>query len=141
MDPQTRAGVLTEARTWIGTPYQHKSCVKGVGVDCGALLHAVYGQYRQLKPFPTSYAPDWTLHSDNEIYLDFIREYVIEVPTPVIGGIVLFKIGLCFGHGGIVSDGPGVIHAWGRTRFGFVQEKPWGFFRKFPERKYFDVVI
>lgn len=33
--------VVAEARTWIGTPYQHQARVKGVGVDCAGLLIGV----------------------------------------------------------------------------------------------------
>lgn len=33
--------VITEARTWIGTPYHHQQCVKGVGVDCAQLIAGV----------------------------------------------------------------------------------------------------
>lgn len=30
----TRAQVVAEARTWIGTPYQHQQRLRGVAVDC-----------------------------------------------------------------------------------------------------------
>ncbi len=30
----TRAEIIAEARTWLGTPYHHQGRVKGVGVDC-----------------------------------------------------------------------------------------------------------
>ncbi len=30
----SRADVLAEARTWLGTPWHHSACVKGEGVDC-----------------------------------------------------------------------------------------------------------
>ncbi len=31
---QTRNRVITEAREWMGTPYQHQAMLKGVGSDC-----------------------------------------------------------------------------------------------------------
>jgi len=37
----TRADVIAEARTWIGTPYKHQHRVKGHGVDCAGLLIGV----------------------------------------------------------------------------------------------------
>lgn len=37
----TRAAVVAEARTWIGTPYHHQARVKGVGVDCAGVLIGV----------------------------------------------------------------------------------------------------
>jgi cell wall-associated NlpC family hydrolase len=140
MDASTGASVLAEVRSWLNTPYEHKGRVKGVGVDCGGLLYEVYGKIlnSQLKPFPTDYAPDWTLHQGEELYLNFIDEYVKPSQTPVIGCPVLFKVGRCYGHAGIVTD-RGVIHAWGRTAHGSVQEKSWAFFRRWP-RRYFDMV-
>jgi hypothetical protein len=30
----TRAQIVTEARTWLGTPFHHQGRVRGVGVDC-----------------------------------------------------------------------------------------------------------
>ncbi len=37
----TRADVIAEARSWIGTPFKHQGRLKGVGVDCGGLLICV----------------------------------------------------------------------------------------------------
>ena len=34
----TRAAVVAEARSWLGTPWQHQARAKGVGVDCGGLV-------------------------------------------------------------------------------------------------------
>ena len=34
--------VRSEALTWLGTPYHHQGRVKGVGVDCGQILIAIY---------------------------------------------------------------------------------------------------
>ena len=36
-----RADIVAEARTWIGTPFQHQARLKGVGVDCVGLLIGV----------------------------------------------------------------------------------------------------
>ena len=34
----TRAQLVTEARTWVGTPFRHQGRVKGVGCDCAGLI-------------------------------------------------------------------------------------------------------
>lgn len=41
----TRAQIIAEAREWLGTPWLHQACVKGVGVDC---LHFVAGVGRNV---------------------------------------------------------------------------------------------
>lgn len=37
----TRTDVVLEARTWVGTKYQHQAMVKGSGCDCVGLISAV----------------------------------------------------------------------------------------------------
>jgi NlpC/P60 family putative phage cell wall peptidase len=37
----TRAEIVAEARTWIGTPWRHQAHIKGVGCDCGGLVRGV----------------------------------------------------------------------------------------------------
>lgn len=34
----TRAAIVTEARRWVGTPYQHQQRLMGVAVDCAGLV-------------------------------------------------------------------------------------------------------
>ena len=122
--------VIAEARTWIGTPYQHKGRVKGVGVDCGGLLYQVYNPFVRMRPFPKNYAPDWSLHRENEIYLDFIRPYTVEVGAPVPGGMALFKVGRNWSHAAILSEKKTYIHSWGRNQHGGVVESQIGFFAR-----------
>ena len=86
-----RQAVEDEARTWKGTPFHHKGRVKGVGVDCGGYLHCVYSQFFPLPEFPREYASDWAVHSENEIYLDWIAPFVVEVKAPVQGGLTLAR--------------------------------------------------
>jgi NlpC/P60 family putative phage cell wall peptidase len=49
----TRADVVTEARRWIGTPYQHQARCLGAGVDCAGLVIEVA---RSLGIFSVDYA-------------------------------------------------------------------------------------
>lgn len=37
-----RKNIVTEARTWLGTPWYHNQCLKGIGCDCVNFPHAVY---------------------------------------------------------------------------------------------------
>jgi NlpC/P60 family putative phage cell wall peptidase len=142
MDAEERKRILIEARKWIGTPYHHKGRVLGAGVDCGGLIYEVYKKFLPLKPFPTNYAADWALHRGDELYLDFIAEYVLERPVAQSADIVLFQYGRCFSHAGIITESNTVVHAWGRTGHGNVQESPFRFFSdqgKPRKRKFFTV--
>ncbi|MBU9608255.1 NlpC/P60 family protein [Burkholderia multivorans] len=37
----TRDAIVTEARTWLGTPYRHQGRIKGIAVDCVGLVIGV----------------------------------------------------------------------------------------------------
>lgn len=142
MDTESRSRILLEARSWIGTPYHHKGRVKGVGVDCGGLLYEVYGKFYPLKPYPDTYPADWSMHQGAELYLDFIADYVSEIGNPPVAGIVVFRYGRCYSHGGILTESNTVIHAWGRTQHGMVIESPMSFFndkRSYRPRKYYNI--
>lgn len=104
---------VTEALTWLGTPYHHQGRVKGVGVDCGTLICEVYekvGLMPHLDPRP--YPQDWHLHQLGERYLEHVKRVCFEVENPQPGDIVLYKIGLCVSHAGIVVDWPMIIHSY-----------------------------
>ena len=111
---QQRDAVVTEARTWIRTPYRHCARVKGAGVDCAMILAEVYStvlaEFKEVD-IP-EYSPQWHLHHTDEIYLDIVRQYASEVGTPLPGDIVVVKFGRAFAHGGIVTEWPNVVHAY-----------------------------
>lgn len=47
-----RAQVIAEARSWIGTPFHHQACARGVGVDCGQLIIGVGQALGICEPMP-----------------------------------------------------------------------------------------
>jgi len=140
-----RQYVVDEAKTWLGTPYQHKGRVKGIGCDCGGIVYQIYNPLiGPFKPFPKDYAQDWSVHRDDDVYMDFILPYVTEVQKPFLGGLAMFKIGRNFCHAAIITGRNKYLHAWGRTQHGCVTETGKDFFRmgnggKLREVKYFDV--
>lgn len=139
-----RQWVIDEARTYKGTPYQHKGRVKGVGVDCGGMIYQIYTPLLgPFAPFPSDYAQDWSVHRDNELYLDFIKDHVISVPGPVPGGLAMIQMGRNFAHAAVCTEKRTLIHAWGRTQAGSVIESRVSFFRdgsgKMRRIKYLDV--
>jgi cell wall-associated NlpC family hydrolase len=58
----TRQDVLTEARGWLGTPWHHAACVRGVGVDC---VYFPFGVFRALGLLPAGFVmPDYGMTPD-----------------------------------------------------------------------------
>jgi NlpC/P60 family putative phage cell wall peptidase len=110
----TRPAVVSEAESWIGTPFHHAARVKGAGVDCLMLLAEVYEQAGVIGHVePPFYVPDWHLHRDAERYLEGLLPYAREVAGPPLpGDIALFRFGRTFSHGAIVTRWPRLIHAY-----------------------------
>lgn len=117
----TRAQVVAEARSWIGTPYHHNQIVKGPagGVDCAMLMAGVYGNVGYLPSFDVRhYPPDWFLNHRAERYLAVVTEHAREITEAEAGpgDVILFCLGkdqTRYAHGAIVdADGlPHMIHA------------------------------
>jgi NlpC/P60 family putative phage cell wall peptidase len=122
IDPRTdydcelrlREAVVTEAHTWLRTPYHHMGGIKGGGTDCLMLLAAVYEAVGAIPPVAVPfYPPDWNLHRDAERYLEGVARYAREIEGPPgVGDVAVFKFGRCFAHGAIVVAWPRLIHAW-----------------------------
>ena len=111
---QSRADVVREVRSWIGTPYHLAADVKSVGVDCAMLVLRVYADLGLIAPFdPRPYTHDWHLHRGEERYLDALLARAVKVDRPEPGDVMLFRVGRCYSHGAIVTqaDTLTIVHA------------------------------
>lgn len=116
MTPRQQA-IIDSAMTWLGTPYHHRACVKGAGVDCAQIIKAVFIEVGLIDNFEEGdYPPDWMQHRSEERYLSFVTDRAALVDTPLPGDVALYKVGRCFAHGVIVVDWPLIIHASNRDR-------------------------
>jgi NlpC/P60 family putative phage cell wall peptidase len=114
-ETEERARVVAEARRWLGTPYHHMADLPGRGVDCAMILVRVFCDLGLVAPFdPRPYTKDWMLHRDDERYLGILIASAREVEAPQSGDVILFRIGRCYAHGGIVtkSDPLTILHAY-----------------------------
>lgn len=103
--------IVSAASDWLGTPYHHMADIKGVGVDCAMLPVRVFCDLGIVAPFdPRPYPHDWMLHRDAERYRDWVAQFADLVETAAAGDLVLFRVGRCYSHGGIVVDHR-MIHA------------------------------
>ena len=90
----TRTSIITETRSWIGTPYRHQASLKGVGCDCLGLVRGVWreligGEPERAPP----YGRDWAEASGEETFARAARTHLIEVePAQVLpGDVLLFR--------------------------------------------------
>ena len=76
----TRAAIVCEARSWIGTPYRHQASLKGVGCDCLGLIRGVWrALYGDEPEAVLPYTPDWAEAGKREILAETAARHL----TPV----------------------------------------------------------
>lgn len=118
----TPTEIITEARTWVDTPYRHQGRTKGVEVDCIGLP---IGVARELHIRPDSFflmlARDYRAYNrasiDNSLY-NACKKFVPEVlrRQRMPSDIVLFLIEKELRHAGILTENNTVIHSCDKTK-------------------------
>lgn len=112
----TRAALLEEARSWIGTPYRHQASVKGVGCDCLGLVRGVWRGCLGAEPeLPPPYAPDWAEAGGLETLQQAALRHLRSLPSAefAAGDVLLFRYrdGCLAKHVAIASAADRMIHA------------------------------
>lgn len=109
-----RAAIVREAESWLGTPFHRDAMLKGVGVDCGRMLIAVYGEFGFQIPAESEIprlTHDWHFHERRELLRDFVSTFMRPVADPLPGDAAMFRYGRVYAHLAIVSEWPKVISA------------------------------
>lgn len=125
------ARVVRIAREWIGTPYRHRACIKGVGADC---LGLIIGVWKELGCGPVDlpvYNPSWQVVDPAEKLWAAAEGLLRPGRRQLLpGDIALFRMrdGAAARHMGIISGTwrvPRVIHAYsGRGVVESMLDKP-----------------
>lgn len=124
---EQRAAFIAEAMTWLGTPFRDCARIKGPGgaVDCAGLLLGSAKNIGMLgEAFdPGKYSGQWHLHRGEEKFLAWLdlaiaaRGCGAEVQREAIpGDIIVYRVGRCFSHGGIIIENNHVLHAYYSTQ-------------------------
>lgn len=110
------AMIVSEARSWLGTPYRHQASLKGVGCDCLGLVRGVWRAVIGSEPeTPPPYAPDWAEASGGEPLAEAALRHLIPVTLDEFGpgDVLLFRwrAGLTAKHAAIATAPDAMIHA------------------------------
>lgn len=114
----TGEDIVTEARTWIGTPFHHQGRVKGAGVDCVGLLVGVASALGLQHQDRSGYArlPDGeTLEAELDRQTDIVwaRTHGARLDAAALqpGHALLFRMPKLPRHVGIYAGNGAFIHA------------------------------
>lgn len=83
--------IISAARRWIGTPYQHQASVKGAGCDCLGLLRGIW---RELKGAEPETPPPYARDGDSETMREALARHLHPVAPADIapGDVLLFRM-------------------------------------------------
>lgn len=112
--------VVSEARRWIGTPYQHQASCIGAGADCLGLIRGVWRALYGCEPETVAaYTPDWAEVTGDEVMLTRAAAHCAPVAMPDMraGDLLVFRMRrtAVAKHLGILAGAPGAasfIHAY-----------------------------
>lgn len=126
----TRAAIMAEARSWIGTPYRHQASVRHHGCDCLGLVRGVWRGCIGPEPeSPEAYAPDWAEATGDEALADAALRHMLPVAIDDIacGDVLLFRWrdGCVAKHIAIATDVATMIHAHDGASVCEVALAPW----------------
>ncbi|TVO75145.1 NlpC/P60 family protein [Sedimenticola selenatireducens] len=105
----TRADIVIEAKTWIGTPFHHQAAVKRVGCDCAGM---VKGVWRELGNDVSKVPVDYPRTPSGGNLVRILIEFLDRTVTPKAGDVILFTLLNEPQHLGILTDKNTVIHAY-----------------------------
>ncbi|MFT4089282.1 MAG: NlpC/P60 family protein [Asticcacaulis sp.] len=122
-----RAALVAEARSWIGTPYQHRMSLKNTGCDCLGLVRGVWRVMYGAEPWDLpAYSGDWAEIGGREWLTDALGEWLrpVSLAEARMGDVLVFrmKTGAVAKHAAILTAGDmadtraEIVHAyWGQA--------------------------
>lgn len=112
--------IISEARSWIGTPYAHQHLTKHAGCDCLGLVRGVYINVIGPEPeVPPSYSPSWGEGGRKEVLLEAAARHLTEIPMDDMrpGDVLVFRMSpkAIAKHCGILVSEDRMIHSYVRS--------------------------
>ena len=90
-----RERILSIARDWIDTPYQHQASVKGAGCDCLGLIRGIWREIYGDEPIDVpAYTPDWAEALGEETLLQASKTCLKPIAKNAAkpGDVLLFRM-------------------------------------------------
>jgi cell wall-associated NlpC family hydrolase len=130
---QRDVALRAEIESWLGTPFLHTGRVKGVGVDCVQLVGQLMLSAGVVDSYDFGFYPlDWAQHRERSIIIDYIEatarfSRLGAEAAPRFGDVVMFRIGRCVHHCGVIVSPVVFVHALARGRvcYGRLDDPTW----------------
>jgi len=113
----TRMDAVAEARTWLGTPFKHQGCLKGVACDCIGLAKGVgvslgLVDYDPTTPEALTYA-NYSMMPDSKRMREALGKWLVSIPVPeaTLADILFMAWGREPQHVALITD-KGIIHSY-----------------------------
>ncbi len=126
----TRAAIVAEATSWLGTPYRHQASLKGMGCDCLGLLRGVWRALLGDEPEAVpAYTPDWAEARGVETLAGAAARHLVAIAVEDAGAgdVLLFRwrANLPAKHAAIMVDDQHFIHAQQSAAVSLATLSPW----------------
>lgn len=113
----SRAAIIAEARSWIGTPYRHQASVKAVAADCLGFVRGIWRAFYGAEPTKVPpYAADWAEGGHIETLYQAASAWLFEVPIGAMqpGDVLLFRWrpNLPMKHCAVLVTPRRIVHAY-----------------------------
>lgn len=109
-----RPDIVSVARRWVGTPYQHQASCEGAGADCLGLVRGVWREVCGAEPvIVPAYTPDWSeTAKDERLLYEMERYFSPVIDQTLVGDVLVFRMRSVAKHLAIVSAANKIIHAY-----------------------------
>jgi len=119
MSQELKIQLCNIVKEWkdLKVPYEHRGTSRN-GCDCTGLIIGALRELGYLKNYKLrSYPPDWNLHAKADDYItEEINKVADKVANPDIGDLVLFYIGRCVAHVGVIIENGLFIHCHKKSK-------------------------
>ncbi len=115
MSQELRTHFCNIVKSWVSlkVKYEHRGTTRR-GCDCTGLIIGSLKELGYLKDYVLrNYSLDWNLHSGADDYISVeVNRFADKITVPDIGDLVLFHIGRCVAHVGVVIEDDLFIHCY-----------------------------
>jgi NlpC/P60 family putative phage cell wall peptidase len=116
----TRADVIAEARSWLGTPFAHQGRLRGVGVDCAGIVIGV-AHALGISDFDHS---GYGREPHGAMLTRLLNEHLIAIPVTEPAAVLEIAFAREPQHLAILTDVDTIVHAY--QRIGACREHSFG---------------